>query len=152
MAKTFRQPQYFLIPRQAVDQDPLLRPGASGDRKLAVTTLYPDLEVPQTQPVWGLPPAGELPEVLITENLEIAVFTHNCRQERHFHRRATEIYEVLSGRLEMTVQEEELSLNAGDMVVLQPGTVHFIHADRSEFLARVILVNAVGPEDKIVPD
>jgi quercetin dioxygenase-like cupin family protein len=61
------------------------------------------------------------PTALVTEECEVAVKTYSAGQteQEHFHKIATEITLVLSGRVRMMGREWV----AGDIIVLSPGEV-----------------------------
>jgi mannose-6-phosphate isomerase-like protein (cupin superfamily) len=44
--------------------------------------------------------------------------------EPHVHSRVTEIYLVARGTSEMRVEQETITLEAGDMIVVEPGEAH----------------------------
>jgi mannose-6-phosphate isomerase-like protein (cupin superfamily) len=52
----------------------------------------------------------------------------------HFHRRTEEIYLFTGGSGRMRLGDEELSVRAGDCVVVPPGTAHKLWADEIECL------------------
>ena len=65
--------------------------------------------------------------------------------EPHFHRKTTEYYYVLEGSGRLTVDDEEVALAAGDVVVIWPGA---IHSARGELTALVIAVPPFDPQDQ----
>ena len=42
----------------------------------------------------------------------------------HYHKRTTEIYEVLEGELTLTINGKEILLKKGDKTTIKPNTVH----------------------------
>lgn len=43
----------------------------------------------------------------------------------HYHRKATEIYEVLKGNLSITINGKEHKLKEGEKITIEPGKIHF---------------------------
>ena len=75
-----------------------------------------------------------LPSVLKTDACEVAIkkYSQGDREERHFHRIATEITLIVSGKVVMNSKE----FVAGDIVLLSPG-------EDTDFLAIEDTVTAV---------
>ena len=84
----------------------------------------------------------------MTENIEVAIFTQNVVQDRHFHKIGTEIYTVLEGEMRIEVEEKDYVLLAGDMIVVNPGAVHEVKPEGTNFLCRVVTSNCIGSSDK----
>lgn len=78
---------------------------------------------------------------------EIAVFNHLAKQDRHFHKRGTEIYIVAEGTMVMEIEGSWVTLHAGDMIIVNPSSVHKVE-NASEFLCHVITVDCGGSGDK----
>lgn len=58
-------------------------------------------------------------------NLSISVgYAGKGIDEPHIHRQITEIYLVARGTAEMRVEQETITLVAGDMIVIEPGEAH----------------------------
>lgn len=72
--------------------------------------------------------------------------------EPHAHERVTEIYLVARGTSELRVEQETIALEAGDMIVVEPGEAHtFLSSspDYFHFVAHVPgLTSAEAREDK----
>lgn len=71
----------------------------------------------------------------------------------HYHRESEEVYLVTSGSGRLLLGEEELPLEAGDCVVIPPGTVHKLWADPDAPL--VVVCSCVPPyshEDTVLVD
>ncbi len=99
-----KQPPALLVRLEAVKQDPALRPGKRGARKILVTKLYSEKEFEAVEVAWNPPAdAGRCP-VQVTENIEVAIFTQNAAQDRHFHKIGTEMYMVLEGEMRIEVE------------------------------------------------
>jgi len=60
----------------------------------------------------------------------------------HFHRKSEEIYLVIRGSGRMLLGEEMREIEAGDCVVIPPGTVHRLWADPD---ALVVVCSSVPP-------
>ena len=54
--------------------------------------------------------------------------------EPHFHPRTEEIYYVLNGEAEMTIDDEQQTVGAGDAIGISPGQVHTIRNTGEEML------------------
>ena len=139
---------FLLIKKEAVAADPALAPGARGARKHVVTSLR-DGEEEVKETVWRAPAKGQKCPVLVADNWEMATFNEVTTQDRHYHKKGTEIFIVLEGEMEIDVDDEVFTLNEGDTLVVNPRAVHEILRKKS-FLARVIKVNCGGPDDKFV--
>ena len=143
----------WLLRRSAVAADPALRPGARGARKHIVAALYRKWEEAASVPEWQAPAEGEKCQVVVSGNLEMASFTEVTAQDRHYHRRGTEIYIVLSGAMKIEVDDLVFVLNEGDTMVVNPWAVHQVMVgEEDHFLCRVITTNCGGPSDKFVAE
>jgi mannose-6-phosphate isomerase-like protein (cupin superfamily) len=138
----------LLVTLDSVRKDPALQPGGRGDRKIVVTTLYPETEVNAVTLCWSAGSESSKTPVQVMADLEVAVFNHHARQTRHWHNRGTEIYMVLEGEMFIWVQGEEHVLRTGDMIVVSPGAEHEVLSKRTEFLCRVVSVHCSGKVDK----
>lgn len=133
-----------------IKQDPALQPDARGARKLLVTQIYPEREQTVGQTVWSPPASGEKCEVQVTPDIELALFTGQTAQDRHYHKVATELYTVLQGEMVIEVDEHSYLLSAGDTIVINPGTVHQIKPHDCDFICQVITTNCGGIADKYI--
>ena len=129
--------------------DPAMQPDGRGARKLAVTQVYNHAEVPARDSGWEPPsdmrqpcPVLELPET------EMAVFNEGADQQRHYHKRATEIYVVASGSMAVEVDGTIHHLKTGDAVIIGPGVPHEIKKEGLKFTSYVISSGCGGPGDK----
>ena len=139
----------LLIKKQTA-ADLALNPRARGARKIVVTSLK-DGEEEVNETVWRAPAKGEKCPVLVTENWELAAFIEVAPQDRHYHKKGTEIFIVLEGEMKIEVEGEVFTLNEGDTLVVNPGVVHQVLRDENETLsALVITVNCGGKDDKFV--
>lgn len=124
-------------------------------RKVLVNEIFPKAERPIDDPEWKPeppPPDGHTP-VLETGygGVEIATFTEQAGQDRHKHLASMEIYTVLEGRMTIKIGEKDrVVLQAGDEIVVLPGTIHEVIEDGNSFLTRVHAINCHGPRDKYV--
>jgi quercetin dioxygenase-like cupin family protein len=138
----------LLVKLESVKRDAALGQGSRGARKILVTELYPAKESEAVQVEWHSPAdAGKCP-VQVTNNLEVAVFTHDASQDRHFHKIGTELYMVIEGEMRIEVDGEDYRLLAGDMIVVNPGAVHEVKPKGTKFLCRVVTANCGGSTDK----
>ena len=138
----------LLVKLELLKRDPALGPGKRGARKILVTELYPERETEVVKVVWNPPVGAERCPVQVTENIEVAIFTQNVVQDRHFHKIGTEIYTVLEGEMRIEVEEKDYVLLAGDMIVVNPGAVHEVKPEGTNFLCRVVTSNCIGSSDK----
>lgn len=138
----------LLITLDAVKRDATLQPGYRGARKLLVTELYTEREVETREVVWSPPTGLDKCPVQVTANIEVAIFTQQAAQERHHHKLATEFYTVLAGRMIIEVEGLSHALAAGDMIVINPGTVHRVQPEGCEFLCQIISANCGGAADR----
>ena len=145
-----KRPAALVVTLDAVKKDAAFKPGGRGARKLLVTQLYPETEREATEVHWSPPAAGERCPVQVTENTESAVFTEQASQDRHYHRKATEIYLVVEGEMTIEVEGDDYTLAAGDMIVVNPGAMHEVKPGREKFICRVIAVNSTGSADKFL--
>ena len=143
------RPPALLVRSAALARDPALQPGGRGARKLLVTELYPDREHESADPVWRPPTDGESCPVLATEDTELAIFNQDTPQDRHCHRRGTEVYWVIEGEMRIEVEGLEYQLGPGDLIVVKPGAVHEVLRG-ANFLCGVLTANCGGTEDKFV--
>jgi quercetin dioxygenase-like cupin family protein len=65
----------------------------------------------------------------------------------HLHRRITEIYLVGAGTAELRVEQETFQLEAGDVVVIEPGEAHTFLASSPEYFHFVLHVPSLPPDD-----
>jgi len=67
--------------------------------------------------------------------------------EPHVHKRITEIYLVARGTSEMRVEQKTVALEAGDMIVVEPGEAHTFLSSSPGYLHFVIHVPGVPAEE-----
>lgn len=80
-------------------------------------------------------------------DLPIAVgYAHSGVDEPHFHRHMTEIYLVGQGCSEIRVEKETIALEAGDMLVLEPGEAHTFLCHSADYFQLVLHLPALSPE------
>jgi quercetin dioxygenase-like cupin family protein len=138
----------LLVKLESLKQDPAHDPGKRGARKILVTELFPEKETEAVIVEWNPPAGAERCPVQVTENIEVAMFTQNASQDRHFHKIGTDIYTVLEGEMRIEVEGKDYVLLAGDMLVVNPGAVHEVKPEGTNFLCRVITPNCIGSSDK----
>ena len=144
------KPHAFLITVNTIKKDIALKSGMRGARKWLVTNLYSQNEKPATESIPLPPKKDEKCPVLIMKDTEVAVFTHEAQQDRHYHKQATEIYMLIEGDFTIEVEGEVYDLHAGDMIVINPGAVHEVHNSQKSFLCRVVTINCAGLSDKYI--
>ena len=148
---TSSQVPALLLALKALKRDPNLAFGARGARKLVVTDLLPAKEETTGKVVWDPPDRDAKCQVEVSEDVEVAVFTHRASQDRHYHKRATEVYVVLEGRMEIEVEDRDYCLQRGDSIVINPRAVHLVKAAGTEFICLVVAANSGGTADKFLP-
>lgn len=73
--------------------------------------------------------------------------------EEHYHRRSEEIYSFISGRGRMRLGDEEATVEAGDTVVIAPGTRHKLWAEPQEPLRLLCCcAPAYSHEDTVITE
>jgi len=141
----------LVVPLSSVTADPALQKGNRGARKILVTDIFDEKEQKATEIIWNPPKEGkEKCPVQLMHDTEIAIFNEITKQDRHYHKKGTEIYMVLEGKMHIEIEEEEYTLSQGDMIVVNPYATHEVRNSKSNFLCRVITVNCGGEEDKFV--
>lgn len=145
-----KRPAALVITLDAVKKDAAFNPEGRGARKLLVTELYSETEQEATEVLWSPPRGAERCAVQVMADTELAVFTELARQDRHYHREATEIYIVVEGRMTIEVEGRDYTLHAGDMIVVNPGAAHEVKRGDEKFICRVIAVNSKGAADKFL--
>jgi mannose-6-phosphate isomerase-like protein (cupin superfamily) len=51
----------------------------------------------------------------------------------HFHKKTTEIYEVVKGKLNLYIKNTKHTLNEGEKMTIKPNTVHYAEGDETWF-------------------
>lgn len=92
-------------------------------------------------------------------NLPISIGYANCGiDEPHLHTRISEIYLVARGTADLRVEHETLHLEAGDVVIIEPGEAHTFLSSSSDYFHFVIhtprtgeapLAGAEAAQDKV---
>lgn len=119
-------------------------------RKICVNKIYPSNEYHAKSPEWKPNPKNEKTAVVETGygGIEVATFSEKAYQERHKHMIATETYTVLEGSMDIRFEEEIVTLEIGDEIIIFPNTVHEVLNDKSTFLTRLHSINCYGDKDK----
>jgi len=137
----------LVIKKENLDRDVKIK--KQGDRKIVVTQLYKN-EIEANKIDWEPPEgSGDKCPVLLMANTEVAYFNDNAFHNKHYHRKATEIYIVTQGTMQMEISDNEKKLSAGDMVIVNPLTSHYIKSCTNDFKAFVVCINCHGQEDKV---
>jgi len=72
----------------------------------------------------------------------------------HWHRQVTEIYLIARGSAELRVDNQIVTLSAGDMILIQPGEVHTFVSSSPDYLHFVLHVPGLAEDaarrDKVV--
>jgi len=137
----------LLVRKDLVKEDPALQDVNRGARKLLATAILDTKERPSTEVEWQPPRESEKCAVQLTSDTELAVFNNLAEQDRHLHRKGTEIYTVLEGIMFIEIEGEEHKLEQGDLIVLNPNTLHQVQKE-TEFLCQVLIANSGGAKDK----
>jgi len=64
----------------------------------------------------------------------------------HIHRQVTEIYLIARGTAELNVDNQTLTVSAGDMIVIQPGEAHTFLSSSPDYLHFVLHVPGLPDE------
>jgi mannose-6-phosphate isomerase-like protein (cupin superfamily) len=64
----------------------------------------------------------------------------------HIHRQVTEIYLIARGTAELNVDNQTLTVSAGDMIVIQPGEAHTFLSSSPDYLHFVLHVPGLPKE------
>ena len=140
----------IIVTNDASLRDPALQAGTRGARKLLVTEIFEHKEQLASDIVWAPPSENAKCSVQLMPDTEVAVFNQFANQDRHYHREGTEIYIVVQGTMVIEVAGQDHKLSAGDMIVVNPDTVHAVKPEGTEFLCRVVTVNCGGEKDKFL--
>ena len=135
----------LFITLEETRRDPALQ--TRGERKLLVTKVRTDTEEEATEVVWCHKTLSGKCPVQLVKGVESAVFTQVAKQTRHRHMIGTEIYLLLRGRMSIEVEGVEYRMKEGDMIVVNPGSLHEVKRE-GEFLCRVVTANSGGQQDK----
>lgn len=138
----------LIIRKQAIKRDSVLITGGRGARKILVTELQNDNERLADCVEWSPPENAKKCPVQVMSDTEVAVFNQEAIQELHYHRNGTEMYTVLEGEMVIEVDGQDYKLNTGDMIVVNPNSVHEVKRE-TEFLCQTVTVNCGGEKDKI---
>ncbi len=139
----------LVLKKNAICSDPALQKGDRGARKICVTDLYKSKEFEYSDPRWY--GSNEKTPVMVMDNSELAIFTNETVQDRHFHKNGIEIYTVLEGTFVIEVERSTYTLKSGETVIIPKDAVHEVKRE-SHFTAQVVTVNCGGIEDKYVVD
>jgi quercetin dioxygenase-like cupin family protein len=146
--KNIEGPPALFVTLEAVNRDTVLQSGNRGARKILVTEVFSAKEEKAIQDVWESTTANGKCPVVETKDTEIAVFNQNASQDKHYHKIGTEIYMVLEGNMIIDVAGKLYTLWPGDMIVVNPESVHEVKPEGTKFLCRVITTNCGGVADK----
>jgi len=81
-------------------------------------------------------------------DLAVAVgYAHAGSDEPHLHLRTTEIYLVARGWSEARVGRETVRLEAGDLLIVEPGETHTFLASSPDYLHFVVHTPALPPDE-----
>jgi mannose-6-phosphate isomerase-like protein (cupin superfamily) len=140
------------ISKDSIMKDESLKEGNRGARKLLVTELYASKEIQATDVTWNPPISQQKCPVHVTSNLELAYFTEIVPQDKHYHKIATEIYNLMEGWMIIELDGIEIEMKAGDTIVVNPNTIHLIKKSpkSDHFLCQVVAANSAGISDKYV--
>lgn len=70
--------------------------------------------------------------------------------EPHVHAQATEIYIVARGTSEIRVEQETITLHAGDMIIVEPGETHTFLSNSPDYFHIVLHAPALGNDKHLV--
>lgn len=72
---------------------------------------------------------------------------HIQDSEKHYHRDCTELYYILEGGGTLELNDDEIDLEPGTVILIEPGTAH---RGTGDFRAVVVCAPAWNPEDEVV--
>jgi quercetin dioxygenase-like cupin family protein len=102
--------------------------------KEELTRLYPGVNIKETtitdDAVTEI--VGEIDRTLVNSERDVAVVVAD-RSGEHYHKIITEEYEVIKGALKVYKNGELTELQAGETVVIEPGTKHWVEGDATWF-------------------
>lgn len=92
---------------------------------------------------------GERIRLLTAADTNLANFhvTHIVDSEKHYHQRCTEIYYVLEGSGVMELDDAEVAVVPGLLILVPPGVAH---RGRGDFTSVIVGVPAREEEDEVV--
>jgi len=73
--------------------------------------------------------------------------THIQDSHKHYHRECTEVYFILEGNGTLELNDDEVELEPGTVVLIERGTAH---RGKGDFRAVIVGVPAQKPEDEII--
>lgn len=119
-------------------------------RKICVNKICNSKEYHAKSPEWKPRPEDEKTAVVETGygGIEVATFSEKAYQNRHKHLISTETYTVLKGSMDIRFEEEIITLEVGDEIIIFPNTVHEVLNYKSMFLTRLHSMNCHGDKDK----
>ncbi len=81
-------------------------------------------------------------------NLTVSVgYANEGIDDPHVHTRITEIYLIARGSSQMRVEQETITLSAGDMIVIEPGEAHTFLSSSPEYFHFVAHVPGLSAEE-----
>ena len=140
----------LLIPLSSVKNDPAMKSGRRGERKIVVTDIDLANETETTNIQWEPPHEGEKAQVQTVPDMELAFFNQIATQDRHYHEIATEIYIVVEGTMVICVEKIDFTLSSGDMIIVNPNTPHQVKTTGIGFICGVVSINCGGASDKYI--
>lgn len=140
----------LLVKFSSIKKDPALGSNSRGARKLLITELFENKEELAQNEIWQAPKIDEKCSVLLTKDFEMSIFNQTAKQDRHYHKLATEIYLVIEGKMFIEVENKDYLLSLGDSIVVNPGSVHLVKPSQENFIAYVFSFNCKGIEDKFI--
>ncbi|MGA7730130.1 MAG: cupin domain-containing protein [Chloroflexia bacterium] len=78
-------------------------------------------------------------------------FANASINEPHYHRELREVYLVAKGSSKMIVAGEEIVLNAGDVIVIEPGEPHTFVSNTEDYFHFVLHCPMIRGDKVIVP-
>ncbi len=81
-------------------------------------------------------------------DLPIAIGYANAGiDEPHLHKQTTEIYLVARGASQIRVEQETITLHAGDMIIIEPGEAHTFLSNSLDYFHIVLHTPALSGDD-----
>lgn len=139
------------IPIENIANDLLSSSNKKGYRKIIVTSVRNETEKEIKNEIWSKTEADEKTNVILHPNAELSYFNRFAKQDRHFHKYATEIYTMLEGSLSIELDNTTYNLIRGDSLIVFPLSVHKIKQnDNEDFICQVVSINSRGQLDKFI--
>ena len=140
---------YIWVRKSDAEADSRMREKGNKGRRVVALELIPEFSHPLETCRWQPPLKGAKSWIFESGDkcFEASTFNHLTKQDRHFHKEATEIYTVLDGQMSIKIKDDLIVLDQSDEIIIFPNTWHQVLGGEN-FLARVHTINCHGENDK----